>query len=323
MCVAVSAIAVAACSNGAVSGSTAESIPAASSKARPNTQPTGIQFKYETIDDGASTTSNLSGVNQLGKIVGTYGTGTASDPYGGFTSRSPYSRLDALNYPQAAGTIAEGVSSNKIVVGAVVSPSSLRGTWGFVWDAGAWTLVKDREDGGGKDSVTELTAINDSGLATGYYVNPSTHQPSPVEFNLLSNQFINLDPDSGVKQVATGINGKGDIVGYETGSGGKYLGWFYRTGSYFTIAHAGDDTQLWGINWQDELVGSYKDKSGVTHGFILTDPTGSQQWQFIDEPNAAGTTVVTDINNHNEITGWYVDSNGNANGFVGLPQGSR
>ena len=76
------------------------------------------------------------------------------------------------------------------------------------------------------------------------------------------------------------------------------------------------------LNWQDQVVGQYQDANGNIHGFLLDNPTsggGAQHWQSIDEPNAAGATVVTGINNHKEITGWYVDKNGHVNGFIAQP----
>jgi hypothetical protein len=70
----------------------------------------------------------------------------------------------------------------------------------------------------------------------------------------------------------------------------------------------------------DQIVGSYVDSAGATHGFLLTNPLEeSISWQPIDEPNAAGLTVTTGINQHDQIVGYYVDGSGNTNGFLATP----
>jgi hypothetical protein len=145
----------------------------------------------------------------------------------------------------------------------------------------------------------------------------------PFVLNIATQQYTNLNPPGSVGGQATGIDGKGNISGTEMLSSGSTTGFYLKTGTYYQFSYPGaQSTWAISLNWQDQVVGDYVDKSNKTHGFILTYPTNGQQtrvWQSVDEPNAAGPTVITGINNHDDICGWYVDANGNTDGFVATP----
>lgn len=103
------------------------------------------------------------------------------------------------------------------------------------------------------------------------------------------------------------------------------MGFLLRKGVYTELAFPGATaTKFLGITLFDQIVGSYIDSGGETHGFILTNPLRhSIAWQSIDAPNAVGTTVVTGINIHDDIVGYYVDSAGNTEGFQATPGSTR
>jgi uncharacterized membrane protein len=260
------------------------------------------------------------GINQLGHIIGTYGSGTASDPYGGFSGHAPYTQLHTFAYPNSNGTMGIGVTSDLAAVGAVVKPHSLQGTWGFIISHGLWTITKDRKDGNdGSPGVTEFTGINNQNFVTGFYIDPNTGGDVPFEFNATTNRFVNLTPDpKAISAVANGINAHGDIVGSETYKDGTTAGWIFRNTNYYKIQVPGAQmTVAYGVNYQDQVVGSYVDKSGSTHGFLVTTPLHDPQWQYpLDDPAAAGTSVITALDNYSAVTGWYVDSSGVTHGFV-------
>jgi len=311
---AISASILAACS-----GSSALA-PSLQNASRAHRLSLGYPYLFLTVDTTASKTNKVMGINQLGHIVGTYGTGTQSDPYGGFNGHTPYSLLKTFVYPNSQGTVGMGTTSDLSTVGAVIRPHSLQGTWGFIISDGIWTITKDRRDGiHGSAGVTEFTGVNNQNFVTGYYVDPTTGYNVPFEFDATSNHFVTLTPDAkAISATANGINAHGDIVGSETYKDGTTVGWIFRNTNYYQIAVPGaKETIANGVNFQDQVVGSYVDSSGNTHGFLVSTPISNPQWQYpLDDPSAAGTSVITALNNFSTITGWYVDSGGVTHGFV-------
>jgi hypothetical protein len=287
----------------------------------PSATPTPIPFQFQTVDDPNSNVNEVTGINQLSKIVGVWEGGSASNVPSSYTAVPPYSQFRGLNYPGAQGTFATGLSSNKYIVGYVINPPSGSGVWGFVRASGIWSILSDPNEGTGSNAVTELLGINDSQFAVGFYQN-SSGAKMPFELNAPVLNFTDLTPPGAINAEATGINGKGNISGWEQTSSG-FQAFYLQTGTYYpTSDPKGTATYALSLNWQDQLVGYYLDSHNVAHGFLLTGPTrgGAQQvWQTIDEPNAAGGTWVTGINNHDDICGYYIDANGIQHGFVAIP----
>ncbi|MBV9718719.1 MAG: hypothetical protein JOZ77_05340 [Candidatus Eremiobacteraeota bacterium] len=284
---------------------------------------TPIPFKFTTVDDPNSETNAVTGINQLSKIVGIYGGGEGSSIPETYTSQPPYTKFRSENDPGAQGTVATSLSSNKIVAGYVIDPNNLGGTWGFVRIQGLWTLLEDPNEGTGNNAITEILGINDSEQAVGFYTN-STGVSVAFELAVPTETYTDLTPPEAQNSYATGIDGKGNIVGWETTSGSvSASSFFLQTGTYYPLSYPGStQTKALSLNWQDEVVGNYVDRSGDTHGFMLIGPTkgsGAQFWQKIDDPNAEGGTWVTGINNHDDICGYYVDGKGVQHGFVATP----
>jgi len=283
--------------------------------------PTPIPFVYQTVDDPSSTKNEVTGINQLSKIVGVYGAGQGSTTPQSYTSQSPFTKFRGLNYPGAQGTFMTSLSSNKLQAGYVMAPGNQNGTFGVTRIGGVWTLFADPNEGTGSNAVTEIFGINDSEYAVGYYVN-SSGSDAPFELNVPTGVFTDIMPPGTTNAVATGIDGKGNIAGWESTSAGA-KGFILVNGTYYTYTYPGSTaTYALSLNWADQIVGDYVDSSGNTHGFYLIGPThggATQVWQSIDEPNAAHGTWVTGINNHHDICGYYVDANGIEHGFIAVP----
>jgi hypothetical protein len=188
-------------------------------------------------------------------------------------------------------------------------------TWGFVEDRGIWTLYKDLK-AKGLGFVDEILGINGSNIAVGFYTD-TYGDDQPYELVVTQNEYTILKPPGAKSAIATGINLRGDISGTETLANGQTEGWKLRGGVYTQLSYPGStSTQALGLDFEEDVVGSYVDSAGATHGFVLTNPDGHQYWQSVDEPNAAGTTVINCINSKHAIVGWYVDAHGNTNGFM-------
>jgi uncharacterized membrane protein len=279
--------------------------------------PTPYNWNFVTVNDpSSSTSSRVLGIDDLGQVVGNFGSGTPSDPSHGFSSLTPYTQFRTLNFPLAVNTVATSISGTRIVAGYFVDNSPGRHTFGFIRNRAIWTYYKDFKTPKGPNTVNELLGINDSGIAVGFY---KDSYGNDMPYELADGHYQPLRPPGAVTAMATGINKPGDITGAETLASGVTEGWALRNGVYSQFSYAGaSSTQAFAINYQGEIVGSYVDGAG-THGFILTS-LSQQQWQSIDEPNAAGVTVVTSINDHHTISGWYVDASGRTNGFVATIQ---
>lgn len=272
-----------------------------------------FHFTYQTINDpGSSTLTEILGVNNLGKICGFY-----NDPNVGMTARSPYQaqNFQKVSYPGAVDTQVAAINNSRTVAGWYDNSDGQ--IFGFTEWEGIWTNYQDPHAHGGSTQVTELLGIEDDGLAVGYYED-STKVLHPFEIDTTTGQYHNIDVPGAVDSVATGINGKGDIVGWLTLASGVTEGWLLKGGFFTLFAYpASQQTRPTSINWTDDIAGSYQDRSGDTHGFVLSNPLTSQLFQKIDEPDAGSGTVVTGINNHHAIVGYYSDGSGNTNGFLG------
>ena len=80
-----------------------------------------------------------------------------------------------------------------------------------------------------------------------------------------------------------------------------------------------NNTEAFGVNDFDQIVGNFFDGNGNIHGFLLSNPLKHAGWQSIDDPNGVGWTTVTGINDKAELVGYYVDSSRNINGFLATP----
>ena len=103
---------------------------------------------------------------------------------------------------------------------------------------------------------------------------------------------------------ATGINDDGQVVGDYRDSDGRFHGFLWDAGRFFTIDVPFPDVRLIGpngINNVGQIVGFYDDTTGGRHGFL------SDRGHFIsfDVPGSQ-LTAPADINDDGQIVGVYV-----------------
>lgn len=301
-------------------GAQSTSLPQAVTIAQPATGRAVIPFKFVTVNNPNDPYYTLvTGVNQLGKIVGYSGHGTTGNPARGFAAEPPYDKFRGINYPGGLDTYPTSLTNTYIVGGYFVNTLfGSKQTWMFVDDHGLYTLYKDHKGPGGHQTVQELLGINDSDVAVGFYEDQGKDEP--FEFEILTKFFVPLHPPGAVSAEATAINGKGDAAGFEMLSNGTIRSWVWINPLYTTFSYPKAKwTKALGINWQDQIVGEYQDSTGKTHGFVLSYVVHAKHarlWQSVDDPNAGRTTVVSSLNNHDEIAGWYVDASGHTHGFI-------
>ncbi len=76
------------------------------------------------------------------------------------------------------------------------------------------------------------------------------------------------------------------------------------------------ETQAFGLNDLDQVVGQETDAAGKMHGFLYSAGT----WQALDDPQGVGSTLINGLNNAGDLVGFYTDAAGNTDGFVATPQ---
>jgi hypothetical protein len=286
----------------------------------PQATATPIAFSFKTIDDPYSDVNKVTGTNDLGKIVGVFQGGSASNIPESYTSEPPYTKFKTTNYPGAQGTDATTVTRGGISGGFVIDPGSKRAIVGFVRAGSQWTLFSDGNEGTGKNAVTEILGINDSQSAVGFYTN-SSGTSVPFQLDVATQTFTDLNPPGAIDAEATGINANGNIAGWETTTSGV-VGFLLKAGAYVPLSYPGaHGTYATSLNRQNQIAGYYLSGSGKAHGFIVTSPTRNKPtWQKVDEPKAASGTWITGINEYDDICGYYVDAAGIQHGFLAVPK---
>jgi hypothetical protein len=249
-----------------------------------------------------------------------------------------------------------------VLAGEVADPGGQGGNWSVVYNQGLWSLVKNPDTLGGSDDVA-FYGINNSDIAVGYYTNHGFPKiayyvaPPEISQNIAFPPTTIPNPTS---SIAYGINDSGDMVGTAKLSTGT-VSWYAlcknsscptKTGStsgsgfnpnlycwgvlknsssssFSTTAYAINNGPDNGSTNTREVAGSYTDRYGVTHGFLVTVSRtqtsvcgGGTSFTNIDEPYANGVTVVRGVNDGDDVVGYYIDSSSKMHGFVATYTGA-
>lgn len=285
-----------------------------------------MNFKFRTLDDQTDPRFNeLLGINNLQHIVGFYGDGAPAHPNRGYVVYPPYHQINyrEINFPMSVENQATSLNNTKTMAGFY--QDSQGEIFGFTDTLNIWSDYQDPHSQG-TGTTTELLGINDLGFAVGFYTSTALRHQHAFEVQIATGIYNDLAPPNAADAVATGINGRGDIIGYVKRSNGVVEGFLLSDGAYsFYEFPRSTGTEFLGVTVLDRIVGSYTDKSGKSHGFLLMEPLRPNHttWQSIDDPNGVGTTVVTSINIHYELVGYYVDRFGKTHGFLATRWTSR
>jgi len=274
-------------------------------------------YSFQKIDYHADVTFNqLLGINSAGVIAGYFGSGAPGHPNKGYTTSPPYTTFKNENFPNSVQTQVSAINNRGDTAGFWVNAKG--SNFGFIEWNGVFTSYSNPNTPKVAGQVNQILGINDSGIAVGFYNDSKGHSHS-YTLNQKTGKFAGVKV-SGQSVTATGINDNGQIVGFST-TGGATTTFFQSAGkTTFLQFPGGSDTQAFGINKGDKIVGSYLDGSGVMHGFVLSNPMGPKSvWQSIDDPNGIGSTLVNGINNAGDLVGFYTDAAGNTDGFLARP----
>jgi probable HAF family extracellular repeat protein len=118
--------------------------------------------------------------------------------------------------------------------------------------------------------------------------------------------FVSYDFPGAVSTSGSGVNNRGDIVGWYVGTDGQDHGFLLRRGRFSAIdAPDSIRTRAFAINDRGEIVGVYRTADGVDHGFLLSHGT----FTTIDGPDAE-ETFAFGINARGDIVGGFETEEG-------------
>ncbi len=268
----------------------------------------------------------LLGINSYGTIVGYDGSGAAGRPSKGFTLGMPYttSSYATTSYPGSTQTQVRGLNDRGVTVGVwstandathALDPSS-----GFVDASGVFTDVKDPTTTS-TPPVDQLLGVNDAGVAVGFYDDSAGHSHG-FTYNLAAGQFTPVVVTGAVVSSANAINNLGGIAGSATLTDGTTVAYYLTPTGTLTEADfpGSTDTVALGINDFGEVVGSYVDAAGHTHGFTWRPAT--HVFVAVDDPTGGGAagTAVNGVNNAGDLVGSYQTPTGTTHGLLATPQ---
>ncbi|KAJ3394920.1 hypothetical protein HDU84_005855 [Entophlyctis sp. JEL0112] len=276
------------------------------------------------MNDAADPTFNqLLGINNLNTVVGYFGSGETGHPNQGYILKSPnyLTNITNANYPNSAQTQQIGINDNGVTCGFYADNAG--NNFGFVYSGGTYTSVTHPNTGNG--TVNQLLGLN-LGYAVGFYTDGSGANHG-YSYNIATATFASVTPPSSfncASTTATSTNGNGDVVGFCETAMNTTISFYVNSGNYVMFQVPGStNTQAFGINELQTVVGSYVDAAGDTHGFVATmTSTTSPTFRSLDHPSAVGSTILNGINDAGTITGFYVDAAGNTNGMLATSNGT-
>jgi probable HAF family extracellular repeat protein len=281
--------------------------------------------KFTTLNDNADPTFNqLLGINNDGKIAGYFGSGTPATvhPNKGYTLNPPYGQGNYVNenFPGSQQTQVTGINNDDRTVGFWVDANG--NNFGFVDHDGQFTNVVDPLGKGavaGGMTTEQLLGVNDHNKAVGFWTDANGNNHG-FTYDINSKSFNEVNIAGFASTTTTAINNQGDLAGFVVGANGSDVS-FIKEGNkleWLTGPKGAVSVQALGINNEDQVVGSFTDGTGQTHGFLFDDK--SHTYATIDDPNGVkgptGMTVANGINDKGQVVGFYLDANGNTDGML-------
>jgi probable HAF family extracellular repeat protein len=217
---------------------------------------------FTTIDVPGAAATSINGVNELGQLAGTYFDGMF---HAFFESNGSFTTLDPPGSIQTAGGF---INLQGQVVGTYKDANKRR--HGFIWSNGTFTTFSVPGDGPGFG--TRAFGINDFGEVVGDY---GTGQvPFHGFLRSSTGDFTTFDVPGVVQTTGEGINNAGTIVGfYIVEVQGPPHGFVLKNGVFMTVDVPDkkgntQPTQIFSINANEEIVGTYFASDGMQHGFL-------------------------------------------------------
>lgn len=283
-----------------------------------------MTLTFTTHGDSKDPTFNqLLGINDSGKIAGYFGSGLTNHPNQGYTVTAPYNQGEFVNenFPGSVQTQVTGINNVDRTVGFWADANG--DNFGFVDHDGKFTNVVDPnapKSAPGTPSVQQLLGVNDHDIAVGFYTDANGNNHG-FTYNINSGSFAAVNIAGSSSVTATAINNAGHIAGFVQ-NGANDEGFLVENGKVDLLKgpKGAVSVQALGVNNEDQVVGSFTDAKGNTHGFLYNEE--SKNYTTIDDPNANGMTVVNGLNDKGQLVGFYLDHAGNTDGMLVHVSGS-
>lgn len=280
-------------------------------------------YHFRKLDNiGDPTFNQLLGINNHGVIAGYFGSGAQGHPNQGYLLFPQYQQnyYAANNYPHSVQTQVTGLNNGGLLVGFWSTQNTKSGNnnnFGFYKRDGRFFNVNYPTSDNSTPPVNQLLGVNDSNIAVGFY-NDSAGDSHGYTYNIKTKTFHLIKvPGDVTSDTAAAINNHGDIAGFATiksktvafllTSGGKFITFSKKVAAM---------TQAFGINDNDEVVGTYTGSKGKTFGFTWTEGHG---FRTVNDPHGVGTTNVNGVNDKGDLVGFYTDGANNVDGMLATP----
>jgi len=213
------------------------------------------------------------------------------------------------------GTFAWGIDNDRVVSGFYSDASNA--SHGFVWRNGTVHTLDDPVS-----PNTSLWSVSNRGVAAAYYWDQTATHAATYSF--ASGAWTMLPDIPGISSnQAYGINKFGVVVGEaRVNDASNPSAWIWdpsaQSYSYFSVPGASqDNTYPDAINDKGQIVGTFDDTNGVSHGFVKDGDT----YTTIDVPGATGTNAWG-INNSGAVVGPWFNLSRWAEGYVRTSDGA-
>jgi uncharacterized membrane protein len=272
----------------------------------------GRNYRVISFDVPGAVTVQAPRISNTGQIAGFYT--DSSNHTLGYYKFLTGPVVNGLKDPNDTGnfTRAAAVNDEGVIAGGYFGPSSFHG---FSLKNGQYTTI----DVPGATNAL-INGLNNIGMYSGQATNPST---SLSEAFLVA--FGNVTFVTYLNQSTFGqnVNNLGIMIGNSFDSQGNASS-FARlwSGALQPIAFPNAvSTSAVSINDLGEIVGSYKDTGGHTHGFLF-DPLHQHYYSFDLPLPGVVQTLPGGLNDFGVITGHYVTAAGAQHGFILEPVSS-
>jgi uncharacterized membrane protein len=174
-------------------------------------------------------------------------------------------------------------------------------------------------------TFNQLLGINNEGVIAGYFGSGAAGHPNKgytLSPPYAQGNYQNENFPGSVQTQVTGLNDRGDTVGFWVDANGDNYGFVEHDGQFTTAVdpsavqgNGGTPAlmeQFMGINDRDQAVGFYLDAMGNAHSFVYD--VGRNRFDALNI-DGFNSVTATGINNHGEISGFVVNADTDE-GFV-------
>jgi probable HAF family extracellular repeat protein len=274
-----------------------------------------LTFTFKDVHSyKAAQETDSYGINNKGVIVGDYVDSTGIQ-HGMILTGTKVTKADnasCAGTPGSTGISFYAVNSAGVAAGWCTANGGTE--IGYTYSKGKFTSVTI------PNAVNvNVTGINDKGNLVGAFVNSAGVQHA---FLLVGKTLTKLNPPNVTSPVAWGINNSGVVTVYGTNSAGTLVSFTTpdkgKTYKQFQVPGAGTGgAVIHAPNNKGDVVGTYYDTNGVTHGWLFHAGT----YYSFDDPTTADTRG-DGLNDTRVIVGRYGSGAFGGVGYEATTKGS-